>query len=76
VFRFQRSDGGDIGNRKISIPQEVAEQMRVADIVASSSCFPGGFEPMVFPDDYFTASEYEKISEQLSPRLNQNCQWR
>jgi len=69
VFRFQRSNGGQIGNGKISLPQEVAKEMRIADIVATSSCFPGGFEPMVFPDDYFSATEYKQISGKLSQSL-------
>jgi predicted acylesterase/phospholipase RssA len=69
VFRFQRSNGGLIGNSKIAIPPEVAKQIRIADIVASSSCFPGGFEPMVFPDDYFSETEYDKIKEKLPEKL-------
>ncbi|MGL4379327.1 MAG: hypothetical protein ACRCT1_23015, partial [Microcoleaceae cyanobacterium] len=69
VFRFQRSNGGQIGNGKISLPQEVAKEMRIADIVATSSCFPGGFEPMVFPDDYFSPTEYKQISGKLSQSL-------
>lgn len=69
VFRFQCSNGGQIGNGKISLPQEVAKEMRIADIVATSSCFPGGFEPMVFPDDYFSPTEYKQISGKLSQSL-------
>lgn len=66
-FRFQSS--GRVGNGNISIPRHVAREMRLADITAMSSCFPGGFEPVAFPfdvhwdgnrvppdvgDDYFT----------------------
>lgn len=32
--------------------KEELDALRVADIVAASSCFPGGFEPMVFPRDF------------------------
>jgi hypothetical protein len=28
------------------------DRVRLADVVAASSCFPGGFEPMVFPNDF------------------------
>jgi len=53
-FRFQCSLNGRvrIGNGRHSIPRKAARQMRIADIVAASSCFPGGFEPIRFPDDF------------------------
>ena len=43
---------GVIGNGLLPIPRDVARHIRLADILACSSCFPGGFEPMVFPDDF------------------------
>lgn len=57
-FRFQRGPGGGlvVGNGKVSVPQDEAAGLRLADIVAASSCFPGGFEPLLLPDD-FVASE-------------------
>lgn len=42
----------NIGNRKIYIPLEVAKEVRFSDIIAASSCFPFGFEPINFPDDF------------------------
>lgn len=62
-FRFQWSESiarpaegeprrGIIGNKYFAIPEEVAREIRLADILASSSCFPGGFEPINFPDDF------------------------
>lgn len=62
-FRFQRSeeilnpaDGepayGIIGNHYIRVPMEIARHFRLADILAASSCFPGGFEPINFPNDF------------------------
>ena len=30
-----------------------AQQLRIGDCVAASFAFPGGFEPLIFPDDYF-----------------------
>jgi Patatin-like phospholipase len=60
-FRFQNSDGltrtGMVGNGylylstdKDSLP--IVSKIHLADIVAASSCFPGGFEPLIFPDDF------------------------
>lgn len=43
---------GLIGNGLLTIPRDVARHIRLSDILACSSCFPGGFEPMVFPDDF------------------------
>ena len=54
AFRFQRSTNprAKMGNGRVSIPKTEAAKIRLADIVAASSCFPGGFEPMAFPDDF------------------------
>ncbi|HWY38182.1 MAG TPA: patatin-like phospholipase family protein, partial [Bacteroidia bacterium] len=60
-FRFQKTEmpkqGNHnlreyIGNKKIQIPIEVAKEVRLADITAASSCFPFGFEPIDFPEDF------------------------
>jgi len=58
-FRFQHeSDRGlkyKIGNRFIYIPsyqKEVLAKIKLADILAASSCFPSGFEPIIFPEDF------------------------
>lgn len=53
-FRFQKSrnDKGKIGNGNVSISLEDAQKIRLADIAAASSCFPGGFEPLAFPYDF------------------------
>lgn len=55
-FRFQRSASTQavIGNGNVRIGRKEAENLHVADIVAASSCFPGGFEPMVLPGDFAT----------------------
>lgn len=54
AFRFQRSENPKaiIGNYRLRINRQDAEKIRMADIVAASSCFPGGFEPFAFPDDF------------------------
>jgi Patatin-like phospholipase len=60
-FRFQSQPWqreipkGLIGNAYIHfLPngQEAAGRIYLSDILASSSCFPSGFEPMIFPNDY------------------------
>ncbi len=44
-----------IGNGNVYLTQAQAQQLRLGDIAAASSCFPVGFEPLVLPDD-FTAN--------------------
>lgn len=62
-FRFQKTEKveyikddesgyGLIGNYYNSIPSNIALDIRMADILAASSCFPGGFEPISFPNDF------------------------
>lgn len=58
-FRFDHNgDAGtisDVGNKRVHFAPDgasVAHQLRMADIAACSSCFPVGFEPMVFPADF------------------------
>lgn len=61
-FRFQWSDKikdalpgferGLIGNQYFAIPEAFAKNIKLSDIVAASSCFPGGFEPINFPSDF------------------------
>ena len=64
IFRFQKTshDEGHFGNHHHPIPLAAAKEIRIADIVAASSCFPGGFEPLVFPQDFRHAA---------SPNLDQ-----
>ncbi len=72
-FRFQKTeridntkyvepDKGIIGNYYYRIPEEIAKEIRLADILAASSCFPGGFEPINFPND-FVLSEKIQLSD-------------
>ena len=52
-FRLQKDeDGGRFGNRNLNIPDSAADEIRLADAAAASSCFPGGFEPMIMPADF------------------------
>ncbi|MEH6306812.1 patatin-like phospholipase family protein [Olivibacter sp. CPCC 100613] len=40
------------GNFNIQLEQAVAGRLKLADLLAASSCFPAGFEPVIFPDDF------------------------
>ncbi|WP_020570051.1 patatin-like phospholipase family protein [Neolewinella persica] len=52
-FRFQRAHEDELfGNGNLNLPKSASREIRLADAAASSSCFPGGFEPMVMPKDY------------------------
>lgn len=57
-FRFQRTEpnatdyNAYIGNRQVSMPPEALKEVRLSDVIAASSCFPMGFEPINFPTDF------------------------
>ncbi len=52
-FRFTQNRGdGRFGNKDLNLPDSVAEGVRLADAAAASSCFPGGFEPIVMAKDF------------------------
>lgn len=65
TFRFQHSaflpnpkgrteDAYVVGNGNVRLPSEYARQLRLGDVVAASAGFPGGFEPLIMPDDFLT----------------------
>ncbi|HEV8240164.1 MAG TPA: patatin-like phospholipase family protein [Thermoanaerobaculia bacterium] len=67
AYRFQtsRRTRVKVGNlAPLEIPAAVAREVRIADVVAASSCFPGAFEPLVFPRD-FAWSDAAAVREQL-----------
>jgi predicted acylesterase/phospholipase RssA len=59
-FRFRASGNPRtiLGNNNYRLPRAVAQHVRLADIVAASSCFPGGFEPLVFPQQFHWPAQY------------------
>ncbi|XXF75366.1 patatin-like phospholipase family protein [Myxococcaceae bacterium GXIMD 01537] len=59
-FRFRRSANPQalLGNSNYPLPRSVARHVRLADIVAASSCFPGGFEPLVFPQEFHWSGDF------------------
>ncbi len=63
-FRFQATETigdstGFFGNSKHVLSDKAAAKVTLGEAMACSSCFPGGFEPMVFPDDFALASTEE-----------------
>ncbi len=72
-FRFQHSSRNAVlSGSKISIPSIVSFQARIADIVAASSCFPGGFEPFYFPSEFVWKDPIEKIRGRLPDDYPEN----
>lgn len=53
AFRFQNT--GRLGNKPLNCTElsKIKNEIQLSDVIASSSCFPLGFEPLVFPDDFF-----------------------
>ncbi|WP_235296038.1 patatin-like phospholipase family protein [Portibacter marinus] len=49
-FRFQND--GVMGNNYVKVPKVAHEEVKLSDVIAASSCFPGGFEPIGFPGDF------------------------
>jgi hypothetical protein len=68
-FRFQ-TDGEAgtyeiIGNRYIHFDNKHlsnCKNIKLADILAASSCFPSGFEPIVFPEDFSYHNNQNNLS--------------
>jgi predicted acylesterase/phospholipase RssA len=56
-FRFQIGSGKN-GNSEITLARNTALKLKLADILAASSCFPLGFEPMILPTDF----SYDQLS--------------
>lgn len=51
-FRFRNSGSTYAGNYYNRITSKQLREVKLADVMAASSCFPGGFEPMCWPDDF------------------------
>jgi predicted acylesterase/phospholipase RssA len=51
-FRFKNPQAGLSGNNMIRVNKDQLSEVKLSDVMASSSCFPGGFEPLLWPSDY------------------------
>ena len=40
------------GNEAIYLDHAIAKKIKLGDVLAASSCFPAGFEPIIFPNDF------------------------
>ena len=66
-FRFRLTEGrmtdgarmtyGVFGNQRHSIGRSVVRHITPGEALACSSCFPSGFEPMMYPDDFRVAQD-------------------
>lgn len=59
------------GNFNLSLDHQTAQHLLLSDLLAASSCFPGGFEPIVFPQDF---ENPQVNSQQILNALNINLQ--
>ena len=77
-FRFRLTEGkttkgerlsyGVFGNGKNNIGLSVARYITLGEALACSSCFPSGFEPMMYPDD-FKVSQMPDIACSINKRF-------
>lgn len=51
-FRFRNPGNSYAGNYYNRITLKQLSEVKLSDVMAASSCFPGGFEPMCWPDDF------------------------
>ncbi|MCP9841661.1 patatin-like phospholipase family protein [Synechococcus sp. J7-Johnson] len=58
-----------IDSKKEDPAQIVAACLRIADCVAASFCFPGGFEPLLFPDDFLRLQAEDEETRAVTTRL-------
>lgn len=63
--KFREDRGFRFGNSYVNLPFETAKRLKIADLLAASSCFPGGFEPIIFPDDFTYSPQEEPAGKQL-----------
>jgi predicted acylesterase/phospholipase RssA len=68
-FRFRNLASGIFGNNYHRVDADVAGEVKIADAIAASSCFTGGFEPIVWPQDfvYEEAAALKRYNEELKP---------
>src|SRR5688572_17322189 len=67
-FRFRNPGSGIFGNNLVQIKHELAKEVKLADAIASSSCFTGGFEPLLWPQDFVHPGSKEMLEEdKLNP---------
>ncbi|MFN8299472.1 MAG: patatin-like phospholipase family protein [Chitinophagales bacterium] len=60
------------GNFKVHEIGSWQLKFKLADVLAASSCFPGGFEPIIFPHDFVSQAELRdaKAALEMKPITN------
>lgn len=53
------------GNFKVHQKGIAPAKFKLADILAASSCFPGGFEPIIYPQDFVATRELAAVQHEL-----------
>ena len=64
-FRFQANGTGKAGNSFVFFGKdenEAFDKIKLGDVLAASSCFPGGFEPIAFPEDFAYKNEKTQLT--------------
>lgn len=64
-FRASRDPNVNAGNGNFNVAKDIAGEILLADIVAASSCFPGAFEPLRFPEDFVWQSGLPEVRDRL-----------
>jgi predicted acylesterase/phospholipase RssA len=74
-FRFHKSqDGRPSGSDLAPLPEKYARKARLADILASSTCIPVGFEPIEFPEDFRWPDDEQSVPKKMNRRIcNEIC---
>jgi len=67
-FRFRNPGLRQSGNFYNRIPSSQLKEVKLSDVMAASSCFPGGFEPMRWPND-FAHDDAPQLSAQIEEDL-------
>lgn len=65
-FRFQNKPTFSNHKIKNKLITTLQEDFPLGDILAASSCFPVGFEPIVFPDDFYkdhSNEDFQKLKK-------------
>ena len=64
----ERISYGVFGNGEHNIGLDTARHITPGEALACSSCFPSGFEPMMYPDD-FQVSQQAEIASMITSRF-------
>jgi predicted acylesterase/phospholipase RssA len=70
-FRASRDPAVNAGNGSFNIAKDIASEVLLADIVAASSCFPGAFEPLRFPEDFVWETGLPEIRDRLVQNIGE-----